>query len=462
NTVDGYESIACYTDIHNPKMIPHSRFVNDDNIDMRDNWSAPLLRKYGDEWLRVWTTNASSNIGAISPKIPDKIIAGETYTISWEAFFNLSESSISSAFDYMHVVYSNNDNQGIGKPIISGTKNVTVDGLVRLVNTYELTFTARHSDNNASILFGTSAQSGQANWFFMRHPKLEVGTVSTPYFSAFSNLSQRADEISLAVQGIVVSGFLNQSDIEIVPDYVQIGSQRLDGSNIGSLLRVSPTGIDMVAEAMRLSGDLYVDGDITALAVSAIEGNFARLFANQLTANVITADHLSVGTAMIDKFFATSARIDRLITKTHFVNEMHALTLNVVELNASQIRTRLLSANTIEASWIKSGTALLDRVFSSTAMFERMMAKSAFVTTLSTITLDLHELTIWRPDGVAFVQNGMEKFGHPVPLETYMDDGVTFTGKVYETSNNGSSTVKIANGDHAGRYYNLTVGLGSR
>jgi len=91
-----------------------------------------------------------------------------------------------------------------------------------------------------------------------------------------------------------------------------------------------------------------------------------------------------------------------------------------------------------------------------------MMAKSAFVTTLSTITLDLHELTIWRPDGVAFVQNGMEKFGHPVPLETYMDDGVTFTGKVYETSNNGSSTVKIANGDHAGRYYNLTVGLGSR
>src|SRR5699024_4035669 len=159
HTVDGFESKAWLTDIHNPNMIPHSRFVNADNIDMWDNWSAPLLRKYGDEWLRVWTTNASSNIGAISPKIPDKIIAGETYTISWEAFFNLSESSISSAFDYMHVVYSNNDNQGIGKPIISGTKNVTVDGFVRLVNTYELTFTARHSDNNASILFGTSAQS---------------------------------------------------------------------------------------------------------------------------------------------------------------------------------------------------------------------------------------------------------------------------------------------------------------
>src|SRR5699024_7103428 len=181
-----------------------------------------------------------------------------------------------------------------------------------------------------------------------------------------------------------------------------------------------------------------------------------------LTANVITADHLSVGTAMIDKFFATSARIDRLITKTHFVNEMHALTLNVVELNASQIRTRLLSANTIEASWIKSGTALLDRVFSSTAMFERMMAKSAFVTTLSTITLDLHELTIWRPDGVAFIQNGMERFGHPVPLTQYIDSDVTWDGRVYETQYRTAKTILIAPGEHAGRYYNLTVIAGGR
>src|SRR5699024_11091233 len=278
---------------------------------------------------------------------------------------------ISSAFDYMYIVYSNNDNRGIGKSRITGTKNVTVEGIIRSVNQYELTFTAHHSDNNAAILFGTNAQSGQDNWFFMRYPKLEVGTTSTPYFNAFSNLSQRADELSFAVQGIDTSGFFSQYAIQFVPDYVQLGSQRLDGSNIGSLLRVSPTGIGMVAEAMRLSGDLYVDGDITALAVDAIEGNFARLFANQLTANVITSDHIQVGTALIDKFFATSARIDQLITKTHFVNEMHALTLNVVDLNASQIRTKLLSANTIEASWIKSGTALLDRVFSSTGMFER-------------------------------------------------------------------------------------------
>src|SRR5699024_82618 len=78
-TVDGFDSKARLSDIHNPNMIPHSRFVNAKNIDMWDDWLAPILREYGGEWLRVWNPNAGNNIGAISPKIPDKIIAGETY-----------------------------------------------------------------------------------------------------------------------------------------------------------------------------------------------------------------------------------------------------------------------------------------------------------------------------------------------------------------------------------------------
>src|SRR5699024_5768091 len=244
---------------------------------------------------------------------------------------------------------------------------------------------------------------------------------------------------------------------QIVPDYVQLGSQRLDGSNIGSLLRVSPTGIDMVAEAMRLSGDLYVDGDITALAVDAIEGNFARLFANQLTANVITSDHIQVGTALIDKFFATSARIDQLITKTHFVNEMHALTLNVVDLNASQIRTRLLSANTIEASWIKSGTALLDRVFSSTAMFERMMAKSGFVTTLNTVTIDTDQITIRRPDGGMLINNGVleNTFAIQFIQPRFEGVGVEWSANYYKTTNTSYTTAAAFSYLRGGRY--LTV-----
>src|SRR5699024_10178610 len=123
------------------------------------------------------------------------------------------------------------------------------------------------------------------------------------------------------------------------------------------------------------------------------------------------------------------------------------------------IRTRLLSANTIEASWIKSGTALLDRVFSSTAMFERMMAKSAFITTLSTVTLDLHELTIWRPDGVAFVQNGIPRFSTHVYFRPFMPKGgtVTWDNQDYNTSMSGTQYFEVAHTEHSGRYLNVIV-----
>lgn len=459
-TIAGFNQKVWQSDIHNPNMIAHSEVQLLDHRLMWDRSLASVTgQSYGD-WMQVsHGASPRSFLAVYSPKF--EITAGESYTVTFESWENGNDSSNTSGI--MNYVYITGDD--ISNTSIWGSNTRKSIGTINGATIYEneMKFTATESSKQARLMVGTRVNNiGQHTTFRFRKPKLEIGDRATPYYNAFSNITQRADNIMLAVQGIGEKGFLNQSDITVRPDYVQIGSQRLDGSNIGSLLRVSPTGIDMVAEAMRLSGDLYVDGDITALAVSAIEGNFARLFANQLTANVITADHIQVDTALIDKFFATSARIDRLITKTHFVNEMHALTLNVVELNASQIRARLLTANVIEAEWLKSGTALLDRVFSSTAMFERMVAKSGFVTSLSAVTLDLHELTIWRPDGVAFVMNGMERFGHPVPVVRYIDSDVETDNKTYWTNSRGAQVVGIAYGDHAGRYYNLSVGMGLR
>src|SRR5699024_8279509 len=138
---------------------------------------------------------------------------------------------------------------------------------------------------------------------------------------------------------IDMSGFLSQSDIKIRPEYAQLGSQRLDGDNIGSILRVSPTGIDMVAEAMRLSGDLYVDGDITALAVSAIEGNFARLFANNLTADVIDGTHIKSNTIEIKHLTGYDAILEKLMARKVFSDEVTAKVGNYIDINAGNIVT---------------------------------------------------------------------------------------------------------------------------
>ena len=440
----------------------------------------------------------------------------------------------------------------------------------------EVTFTTWGTAGTVRISL-VAREGFSINPNFIDHPdgrvkiKLEVGDTATPMLNAISRIEQLANSVSIQVQELD-GDFLSQSDIQVKAGYVQLGSQRLGDSQLASILQVSPNSIQAITDRMILNGDLYVDGDITALAVDAIEGNFARLFASQVEANtisvdyisgrtawferlytlnanierltsqivftdainakvgnfidlnvgtirssiltantietsmlkanvvtsakikvddvlvnriisqsvyandvtskignfidlnagnivtaglsadVIKSDHIQVGTGLIDKMFATSARIDQLITKTHFVNEMHALTLNVVELNASQIRTRLLSANTIEASWIKSGTALLDRVFSSTAMFERMMAKSGFVTTLNTVTIDTDQLTIRRPDGVAWVSNGMARHDYNVQMTEFLEgSNISWNGQWYETSSSSRQRCQLGSFKHVGR-----------
>src|SRR5699024_9408902 len=122
---------------------------------------------------------------------------------------------------------------------------------------------------------------------FIDHPdgrikiKLEVGDKATPMLNAISRIEQLANSVAIQVQELD-GDFLTQSDIQVKPGYVQLGSQRLGDSQLASIFRVSPNSIEAITDSMRLSGDLYVDGDITALAVDAIEGNLARLFANQL------------------------------------------------------------------------------------------------------------------------------------------------------------------------------------
>src|SRR5699024_8214837 len=122
---------------------------------------------------------------------------------------------------------------------------------------------------------------------FIDHPdgrvkiKLEVGSTATPMLNAISKIEQLANAVSIQVQELD-GDFLMQSDIRIEPGYVQLGSQRLGDNQLASIFRVSPNSINAITDRMILNGDLYVDGDITALAVDAIEGNFARLFANNL------------------------------------------------------------------------------------------------------------------------------------------------------------------------------------
>src|SRR5699024_1500438 len=137
----------------------------------------------------------------------------------------------------------------------------------------EVTFTTWSNASHVRITL-ISREGFTIPTSFIDHPdgrvkiKLEVGDRATPMINAISRIEQLADRVSLQVQELD-GNFLTQSDIQVQAGYVQLGSQRLGDEQLASIFRVSPNSIDAITERMTLNGSLYVDGDITALAVSA-------------------------------------------------------------------------------------------------------------------------------------------------------------------------------------------------
>ena len=520
-TVDGFTQKAWKADIDNPNIIPHAVVNNDTN---RLMWSIDYLAgsrgvSYVD-WLLVSEQRAPRNYLAI--RSPDFcVVAGEEYTFTMEAWENGNDSANTSGnMDYTFLTHSDAPNQSIH----AGFKS-TIIGRINGANIkrYEVTFTAENTSDKSQMLIGTKVKTlNEKATFRFRYPKLEVGGIATPFNNSFTSMTQRADQIALMYQGLDDKGLLTNSSVNIGANGIQIGSTYVGGQNIGSILSVSPSGIDAVAKAMRLSGDLFVQGDITSIAVNAIEGNFSRLFTSHLKAdiidgshiksntieikhltgydailemlmartvfsdkvmtkaldaidinagrvrtailqsNVIKTDHISASTSLINKLFSSSARIDQLITKSHFTNSIKTMSLEAVEANISHVRGVLFEANMIEAKWLKSGTALIDRIFSSNAMFSRMMAKSGFVTALNTVTIDTDQITIRRSDGGVLISQGMQRFGSPIITKPFPSSGVEFDGVNYVTTLRGSQTFERAYGEHSGRWANFGFRVGLR
>ena len=374
-----------------------------------------------------------------------------------------------SSFRYIYLVNKNGSNQ-----IIFPTSYETIDSTRTRVNVqFKPKFTGA-----AYMLIGSYKLEGVTSArFSFKEPKLERGTERTPFLNAFSNIEQLANKIALQVQELD-GEFLTQSDIQVKAGYVQIGSQQIGDEQFASIFRVSPKSIDAITDNLNLTGNLNVKGQITSLAVDAIEGRFSDLFTSHLTANIITADHLSVGTAMIDKLFATSGRIDQLITKDHFVRNMKALSIEAVEGNFSSLVTKYFSANYIDVDWISGKNAWFESMYTSNAMIRRLTAQHAFIRDVQAIEITANQLNLdtlrnrfnqiegglhitRAKDGVRWIENGVPRGNVPVQTyDSYAGSNIRFNGLNFITDNSHWQTFKYFYTPHEGRTLRVVWAVG--
>ena len=429
----------------NPNLIP---FADTNSAEGMSNWIPWSASNITSRWVDdlgeyvVRSTGSGTQLAIYSQ--PFEVVEGEELVLSFIGRTSENWNS-SPAFGYSYLINDNGSNQFLSIP----EREVIDSSRQRYTWRFNANFTGQ-----VRVMLGTYRLTENTDArFSFKEPKLERGTERTPFLNAFSNIEQLANKIALQVQELD-GEFLTQSDIQVKAGYVQIGSQQIGDEQFASIFRVSPKSIDAIADNLNITGNVNINGQVTTLAVNAIEGRFSNLwaaeleattilakhigteaiqarhilasnalveklvanevFADEVTAkalnaieinagrvrsaileaDVITGTHLAVGTSMIDKLFATSGRIDQLITKSHFVSNMKALSIEAVDGEFSKLVTKYFSANYIDVDWIDGKNAWFESMYTSNAMIRKLTAQTVFVRDVQAIEITANQLNL--------------------------------------------------------------------
>ena len=142
-------------------------------------------------------------------------------------------------------------------------------------------------------------------------PKVEIGTVSTP----FSEAPEDTDEAIRTVQSQLSGSWA-------VQNLTSAGS-------IVSQINATNNQILIEAEKIRLKGKTLLD-ELTAIQgyfkrLFVGEGTFATLNADVIRTNSITADKLVMDMAMARRFVSSDIFTDTLASKTAFINQLQSV-----------------------------------------------------------------------------------------------------------------------------------------
>lgn len=290
--------------------------------------------------------------------------------------------------------------------------------------------------------------------------KIEKGTKATDYTPAPEDAENRMTEIeqtadvALTKATTIGNDYVKQSAVLVQSDGVLIGSKKVSGAEMASAISVTPSSVDIITKAMRITGDMAVAGDIKTLSLQAVNADIANLRANILTADSVTATALKADTALMDKLFVndlltnklvsqtvysdsvkalsvsavradiawlksnvitagsittdalaadavTSAKlkvdqafVDKLMASTIYTNAIKAKSLEAVNGDIANLRSKIITTDVIKASNIASDLAVVDKIFASDALISRLTSKTAFVRDINSISVTANSVLI--------------------------------------------------------------------
>lgn len=143
-----------------------------------------------------------------------------------------------------------------------------------------------------------------------------------------------------------IGDMLRKTDIQITPSQISFGTGKsINGKTISSLMVQEPDSIALIAQLIKVKGDMVVDGSITSRHLASQSVRTGHMESGSVTtqilaSNAVTADKLLVDYAMINKFVSNQAFIRELASQRAFITQ-----LTSVGISANDIRGGRLIAN---------------------------------------------------------------------------------------------------------------------
>ena len=189
----------------------------------------------------------------------------------------------------------------------------------------------------------------------------------------FANYQQTVNgQISTIISQF--DGVLKKTDINITDGQISFGTGKsINGRTISSLLVQEPEAIALIAQLIKVKGDMVVDGSILGRHIASESVETGHMKAGSVTtpilaSNSVTADKMLVDSAMINKLVTNQAFIRELMAQKAFITQLAS-----VDFSAERIKGGRLESNTRalvfdldkSAMNMLTDTAVIRRVFNN-------------------------------------------------------------------------------------------------
>ena len=272
-----------------------------------------------------------------------------TYTISFDA---IGSDNLKNATFYF-LARKKGETGTFTKVVTLADKiTVTQDSITRYyftVNTEDYDEAFLRFDNNGS-------SNGQTASLYFGDIDVYEGSIKRAYQPPTDNGSS-VIEAKLAEYKQTVDGqfttitnqmgdTLRKTDIQITPGQISFGTGKsINGRTISSLLVQEPESIALIAQLIKVKGDMVVDGSITSRHLASQSVRTGHMESGSVTtqilaSNAVTADKLLVDSAMINKLVSNQAFIRELTSQKAFITQ-----LNSVDVKAEKIQGGRLTSN---------------------------------------------------------------------------------------------------------------------